>query len=62
MNEKKDGHWIEHIHMKKGALHKELHVPQGQKIPSAKLAQAARSSNPTERRRAALAKVLKGMR
>jgi hypothetical protein len=35
-------------------------VPEGQKIPAKKLAKAAHSSNPTTRRRAALAKTLKG--
>jgi hypothetical protein len=42
-------------------LHRELHVPEGQKIPASKLAKAAHSDNPTLRRRVALAKTLKGM-
>ena len=42
-----------------GALHRELHVPQGQKIPQAKLEAAERSKNPTERKRAMLAEELK---
>ena len=54
-------HWIQGAIKHPGALHKELGVPQGQKIPAAKLNAAAHSSNPTERKRAALAKVLKGM-
>ncbi len=54
-------HWIQGAIRHPGALHKELGVPQGQKIPPAKLNAAAHSSNPTERKRAALAKVLKGM-
>lgn len=53
--------WIQGMHMKKGALHRELGVPAGQKIPAAKLEKAAHSSNPTERKRANLAKTLKGM-
>lgn len=42
----------------KGALHRELGVPEGQKIPAAKMAQAARSSNPKERKQVALARTL----
>lgn len=38
-----------------GALHEELGVPEGQKIPKKKLAAAADSSNPTLKRRAVLA-------
>lgn len=45
--------------MKRGALHRELGVPEGEKIPAAKLEKAAHSDNPTLRRRAALAKTLK---
>lgn len=44
-----------------GALHKELHVPSGEKIPEKKLNKAAHSSNPTLKKRAVLAKTLKGM-
>jgi len=43
-----------------GALHSHLGVPQGQKIPAAKLAKASHSSNPTIKREANLAKTLKG--
>lgn len=53
--------WIQAMHMKKGALHRELGVPEGEKIPAAKLAKAAHSSNPTLARRANLAKTLKKM-
>ena len=35
------GKWIKKMHMKKGALHEQLGVPQGQKIPAKKLAAAA---------------------
>jgi hypothetical protein len=38
-----------------GALHRQLGVPAGQKIPAKRLAAAARSSNPTLARRARLA-------
>ena len=54
--------WIQGVHMKKGQLHRDLGVPQGQKIPAKKLAQASHSENPTIRRRAALAKTLKGFK
>lgn len=50
--------WISKAIQHPGALHRSLHVPQGQKIPAAKLAKAAHSSNPTLRRRANLAKTL----
>jgi hypothetical protein len=55
------GHWIKGAIKHPGALHRELGVPEGQKIPAKKLAKAAHSSNPTLRRRAALAKTLKKM-
>ena len=42
-----------------GALHKELHVPQGQKIPTKKLEKATHSKNPLMRKRANLAKTLR---
>lgn len=39
----------------KGELHRDLGVPQGQKIPAAKLAQARNSPDPAERKRAVFA-------
>lgn len=51
--------WIQNMHMKKGALHEELHVPEGKKIPATKLKKAEHSKNPTLRKRAALAETLK---
>lgn len=56
----KDGLWISKMGMKKGALHKELNVPSGQKIPEKKLRKAEHSKNPLERKRAKLAETLKG--
>lgn len=53
--------WIAGAIKHPGALHKELHVPQGEKIPAKKLEKAAHSSNPTLKKRAVLAKTLKGM-
>jgi hypothetical protein len=45
-----------------GALHRELGVPAGQKIPASKLAAALKSSNPTVRKRAQFAKTLSKLR
>jgi len=53
--------WIQKMHMKKGALHEELGVKKGEKIPEKKLEKATHSKNPTERKRANLAKTLKKM-
>ena len=46
----------------RGALHRQLGVPVGQKIPAAKLAKAKQSSNPTLRKRANLAATLGKLR
>lgn len=43
-----------------GALHRDLGVPEGEKIPEAKLEEAKNSKNPTVRKRAAFAETLKG--
>jgi hypothetical protein len=56
------GNWIAGATKNKGALHRELGVPQSKKIPAKKLAAAAKSKNPTERKRANLAKTLKGFK
>lgn len=45
-----------------GALHKELHVKKGEKIPAKKLEKAAHSDNPKLAKRASLAKTLRGIR
>jgi hypothetical protein len=50
--------WIAGAIKHKGALHKELGVPQGQKIPAGKIAKAAKSGG-TLGRRARLAQTLK---
>jgi len=52
--------WIAGAIKKPGALHKELGVPQGQKIPAKKLAAAAKKGG-KEGRRARLAETLKKM-
>lgn len=45
---------------KKGSLHKSLGVPQGQRIPEAKLEKAEHSRSPLTRKRAHLAETLRG--
>lgn len=45
-----------------GALHRELHIPLGQKIPAKKMAKAAHSSNPKLRKQVNLARTLSGLR
>ncbi len=44
---------------KPGALHKDLHVPEGEKIPKAKLEAAAKKGNTKTAKRARLALTLK---
>lgn len=44
-----------------GALHKTLHVKEGEKIPESKLKKAEHSKNPTTRKRVVLAETLKKM-
>ena len=58
----KKEHWIAGAIKHPGALHKELGVPKGQKIPESKLKVAEHSKNPKERERANLAKTLKGFK
>lgn len=53
--------WIQKMHMKKGALHRELGVPEGEKIPESKL-QAAAKKTGTEGKRARLAITLSRLR
>jgi hypothetical protein len=56
VNEKKK--WIAGAIKHKGALHKELGVPEGKKIPEKKLEKAEHSKNSIERKRANLAVTL----
>ena len=53
--------WIQNAIKKPGALHKDLGVPAGKKIPSAKLAAAAKKPGKVGKR-ARLAETLKGMK
>ena len=52
--------WIGKMHMKKGALHSELGVSSGKKIPKSKIKKAEHSKNPTLKKRAVLAATLEG--
>lgn len=54
--------WIAGATKNKGAVHRALKVPMGDKIPEKKLDKAADSSNPLMRKRTNLAKTLKGMK
>lgn len=54
--------WIQKMHMKKGALHRELGVAAGKKIPAGKIEKATHSSNPTLAHRAVLAQTLSHLR
>jgi hypothetical protein len=53
--------WIAGAIRHPGALHRQLGVPQGQKIPQGKLEAAENSSNPKLAKRARLAETLKGL-
>jgi len=54
--------WISKAIKHPGALHRELGVPEGKKIPAKKMAKAAKSKNPKMRKQVALAKTLRGLR
>jgi hypothetical protein len=56
-----DGKWIAGAIKRPGQLHRDLGVPQGQKIPEAQLRAAARQGGKVGAR-ARLALTLKGMR
>lgn len=53
--------WIKSAIKHPGALHRDLGIPQGQKIPAGKLRQAAQAGGLTGRR-ARLAETLRAMR
>lgn len=60
MDDKK--HWIKGAIKHPGALHKELGVKQGEKIPASKLQKAEHSKNPLLRKRVALAETMRKMK
>jgi hypothetical protein len=53
--------WISEAIKNPGALHKSLHVPEGEKIPAKKLIKAAHSENPKLAKRARLAQTLRNL-
>ena len=53
--------WIQKAKIKKGALHQELGIPEGKKIPAKKLSAAAKKPG-IEGKRARLAQTLKGLK
>ena len=57
---KKD--WIQEMHLKKGALRKELDTPKGKKISASKLEKAAHSKDPKLKKRAVLAETFRKMK
>lgn len=57
----KGGNWIAKAIKKPGALHEQMGVPKGQKIPAKKLAKAAKSPGKLGQR-ARLAQTLKGFK
>lgn len=63
MTKKADGnpHFIQKAIQHPGALHRALGVPEGQKIPHAKLVQATHSNNPHIAHMARFALTLEGM-
>jgi len=54
--------WIQKAIKHPGALHKELNVPEGKKIPAKKLTKAEHSADPKLAKRANLAKTLGSLR
>ncbi len=52
--------WIQGMHMKKGALHKELGIKSDKKIPKKTLEKASNSKNKKLSKRANLALTLEG--
>lgn len=58
----KHGKWIKEAIKHPGALHKELGVPEGKKIPAKKLEKAEASKNPKIARQARFAETLKGFK
>lgn len=58
----KSGGWIAGATKNKGALHRALKVPTGEKIPVKKLEKAEHSSNPKIAKEANLAETLKGFK
>lgn len=58
----KPKNWIKGAIKHPGKLHRELGVPEDEKIPAKKMAKAAKSKSPTIRKEVALAKTLGKLR
>ena len=58
----KDKKWIQKMHMKKDAQRDTTKTPKGKNISAKALNKASKSSNPTTRKQASLAKTLKSFR
>lgn len=54
--------FIQKMKMKKGALHKELDIPEGKKIPMKTIKRAEKSDNSKLAKRAHLAETLRGLK
>lgn len=54
--------WVQKADISKGGLHRSLHVPEGEKIPAAKVEAATHSDNPKIRRQANLAQTFAHIR
>ncbi len=57
-----NNHFMQAAVKRPGALHRALHVPQGEKIPAKKLTKAEHSSSPRLRKEANLAEVFNRFR
>lgn len=53
--------WIQKAHIKKGALHEALHIPEGKKIPAGALVMKPGDS-PLMKKRKALARTMRGFK
>ncbi len=53
--------WMQDVHPKKGALHREMHIPEGKKIPTQRLEKAAHSPDHLLNKRANLALRYRGL-
>lgn len=63
MADKKPKNWIKKAVAKHpGALHRELKVKPGEKIPQSKLTKALHSTNPRMKKQAVMARTLSGLR
>ncbi len=62
MAKAKDEHWIEHMHMDKGALHRATDTPAGRDISAKREHAAAHSANKREAAEGRLAETLGKLR